>query len=68
MRGACALVYDYLFVWGGDEIRVGDGSENARIVKRAELGTRGFIPGTVQMSKIYRAALADFFDRSVGVF
>ncbi len=56
---ACVLII-YLF-GRGDEIRVGDGSENARIVKRAELRTRGFIPGTVQMSKIYRATLADFF-------
>ncbi len=63
---ACELVI-YLF-GRGDKIRVGDGSVNALIVKRAELRARGFIPGTVQMSQIYCTMLADFFVRSVGVF
>jgi hypothetical protein len=49
-------------------MRVGDGSVNARRVKRAEYGTRGFIPGTVRMSQIYPDSFADFFVRSVGVF
>ncbi len=40
-------------------MRVGDGSVNARRVKRAECGVHGFIPGTV-MSQIYPDSLADF--------
>ncbi len=56
----CACVL-FIYLFGrDDEIRVGDGSENARIVKGAEPRTHGFIPGTVQMSQIYRATLADF--------